>query len=163
MTERIEKVNGDLVLDNNTMIDCDLFVDGDIIGRAKERCNLYVNGKITAENIYTWNIFTKDISAVNIAAANISAKNISSVKISAWNISARNISSGNISARNIIAKDISAEDISARDILASNILASDISYYALCFVYHDIRCESIKGRKMNSKHFALDGKITFLK
>ncbi len=60
---------------------------------------------------------------------------------------------GNIDARNISAGNISAGDISA----------GDISYYAFCVVYSSIKCTSIKGRRENSFHKALDGKITIKK
>lgn len=55
--------------------------------------------------------------------------------------------------------DIKAEDINAGNIKAEDIKAKDISYYAVCFVYKNIICKSIKGRGKNSKHFVLDGKI----
>ena len=65
-----------------------------------------------------------------------------------------NISASNINARNIKARDIDACDISAFDINARN-----ITYYAVCFAHHNIRCQSIKGRRTNHKHYVLDGVI----
>ena len=62
--------------------------------------------------------------------------------------------------RDLSAHDISAHDISVNNISANNILANDISYYAVCFAYKNITCKSIKGRRDNSKHFSLDGKVT---
>ena len=41
-----------------------------------------------------------------------------------------------------------------------NISAWDITYFAVCDVHSNILCKSIKGRRENSKHFCLDGKIT---
>lgn len=102
-----------------------------------------------------WNILASgDIDVFDISARNISARNISAGNISAGNISARDISAWNISAGNISAENISAE----RNISARNIL-----YYAVCFAYNDISCLSIKGKRKNSKHFCLDGKIDFKK
>jgi len=66
-----------------------------------------------------------------------------------WNISAGDISAWYISAGNISARDISAGDISA----------GDISYYAVCFAHQNIKCKSIEGRRENSRHFCLDGKV----
>ncbi len=70
------------------------------------------------------------------------------------NILGKNEERWNINARNINARDINAWDINAWDINAG-----DISYYAVCFAYNSIKCKSIQGRRDNSKHFVLDGKI----
>ncbi len=45
------------------------------------------------------------------------------------------------------------------NISASNINARNITYYAVCFAHHNIRCRSIKGRRTNHKHYVLDGVI----
>ena len=66
----------------------------------------------------------------------------------------------NITAWDIIAWDIIAWDIIAWDIIAWNIEARNINYFAVCLAYKNINCTSIKGRRNNAKHFALDGKIT---
>ena len=71
--------------------------------------------------------------------------------INAWDITA-----SDITARNITAWDINAWDINAR-----NINAGDILYYAVCFAYQNIKCLSIKAEREVSKHFCLDGEITF--
>jgi len=63
---------------------------------------------------------------------------------------------------NIKAGNIKARDIKAGNIEALDIKAWDISYYAVCFAYTSINCKSIKGRRANSKHFALDGEITII-
>ena len=65
-----------------------------------------------------------------------------------------NILAGNIEAFNIEAYDIEAYDINANDIVAN-----DINYYAICAAYQNIKCNSIKGRHKNAKHFCLDGEI----
>lgn len=75
------------------------------------------------------------------------------------NINARNIDAGNINAWDIDAGDIDARDIVARNINAWNINARDINYYAVCYAYNNITCKSIASRKINSKHFCLDGEI----
>ena len=96
--------------------------------------------------------------------ANIDAYDIEALDINAWNINACNINANNIKARNINAIDIDACNIEAGNISACNIEASDISannisYHAVCFAYDSIKCKSIKGRRKNSKHFVLDGKL----
>ena len=77
-------------------------------------------------------------------------------------INARNIRAEDISARDINAGDISARDISANDISARDISARMLTYYAVAFAYKSMTVESIKGRRENSKHFALDGEIKLL-
>jgi len=62
-------------------------------------------------------------------------------------------------AEDITAWNIKAWNIDARHIDAKDIIAWNITYYAVCFAYYNIRCKSIKGRRENSKHFVLDGKI----
>ena len=63
----------------------------------------------------------------------------------------------NSEAYNISAVDINAFDIDANNIDAFDINACNITYYAVCYAYHNIRCQSIKGRRENHKHFVLDG------
>ena len=96
------------------------------------------------------------INARNINARDITARNINARDITAWDIDAWDIDAGDITARNINARDINAGDINAR-----NINARDILYYAVCFAYQNIKCLSIKGKREVSKHFCLDGEITF--
>ena len=66
---------------------------------------------------------------------------------------------GDVLAWDISAGNVSARDISALDISALDISAWDISYYAFCIAYNKIKCNSIKGKRENSFHKALDGKI----
>ena len=80
--------------------------------------------------------------------------------IYAWNIYARNINALNIHAKDICVYYLDANDIKVHDINAQRINANNISYYAVCYAYENIKCKSIKGRKYNAKHFALDGHIS---
>lgn len=64
-----------------------------------------------------------------------------------------------IEAFDINVENIKAWNINACNINALNIDANNISYYAVCFAYDSIRCNSIVGRRMNSKHFVLDGEL----
>lgn len=59
-----------------------------------------------------------------------------------------------IAAWNITARDINADDITARDINAW-----DISFYAICFAYNSFKCQSITGRRENSKYGCLDSDV----
>lgn len=54
-------------------------------------------------------------------------------------------------------------NIKARDIKAWDIKARDINYYAVCFAYKNIVCNSIIGNRENSRHFVLDGELRIKK
>lgn len=102
-------------------------------------------------------IFKEDGKYIDLVVFNFDL-NIQA-NIDAKNIDAYNIDALNIDACNIDASDIKAMNIEAWDINAWNIEAQDISYYAVCFAYNNIKCKSIKGRRNNTKHFVLDGKL----
>ena len=110
-------------------------------------------------NIDAYDIEALDINAWNINACNINANNIKARNINAIDIDACNIKARNINAIDIDACNINAGNISACNIEAGNISANNISYHAVCFAYDNIKCKSIKGRRKNSKHFVLDGKL----
>ena len=129
---------------------------------------------IIQENIYAWDIeacninakdiIGRDIKAHDINAHDIHAHDICTNRIIANDIYARNIDFIHIKSRYINAVDINGGDIDtgnidAGNICAENIKAKHINYYAIFCAYENIKCKSIKGRRKNSKHFALDGKI----
>ena len=126
-------IKGNLVMDKDLEYEDDLIVEGSILGKGGSRYNLKVTSNITAS----------DITASNITARNITARNITAWDITAWDINASNITASNITANDITARDI--------------------SYYAVCFAYNNIRCNSINGRRNNARHFVLDGKIEITK
>ena len=100
--------------------------------------NTYVfkeNSKYIDVIVFDFNLNIK----ANIDAYDINAWNIDVCDINAWNINAWNINTNNINARDIN--------------------AWKINYYAVCFAYEDIICNSIEGRRHNSRHFVLDGKL----
>ena len=68
----------------------------------------------------------------------------------------------NIKARDIKARDIEAWDIKARDIEAWNIEAGNIDYWAVCYARESFKCNSVKGRRNNHKHFCLDNEIEYI-
>ena len=108
-----------------------------------EETNTYVfkeHGKYIDLVILNFNL---NISA-NIIAKSITAGDITALNIKFWDIKA---------------KDINAKNIEAKDINAKNIEAKNILYYAVCFAYKNIKCQSIEGLRDNAKHFVLDGKI----
>ena len=105
------------------------------------------------------NIDAFSIKAYDINVCNINASDINAFTIYAFDIIAHNINAYNINARDIKACDIESYDITAGDIIACNISANDINYWAVCYAYENIVCNSIKGNRKNSRHFVLDGKI----
>ncbi len=133
-----EKINTYIFKEDNDMIDLVVF-----------NFDLKIGANIIARDIRALNIISWDIDAWDIRARDIITWNINANDINAWNIT-----SWDIKARNIETLDINADDINARDIIAKN-----ISYYAVCYANYNIKCKSIEGRRYNSKHFVLDGKL----
>ena len=119
-----------------------LIKDGSIIIEDDIRCNFNID---VCANIDAWDINALNINARNIKAMDINAMDIKAMDINAWDINAM---------------DIKAMDINAMDINSGDIKARDISYYAFCMSYYNIECESIEGRRGNSLHKCLDGKLT---
>ena len=118
-----------------------------------EKSNTYIfkeNGAYIDLVVFNFDL---DINA-NIEAGSIDALNINAVNIRAWDIDTRDIN-----ALDIDAWDIYAWDIYACNIESYNIKAKNISYFAVCFAYDNIKCNSIIGRRDNAKHFVLDGKL----
>ena len=100
----------------------------------------------------------------NIEARNIESWDIKSGDINAWDINACNIDSGDIKSCNIKSGDIKAWDINARnikagDIKAVNIKSNNIDFNAVCFAYESFVCNTIIGRRENSKYFCLDSEV----
>ena len=144
MTKIIE---GNLILDDDTVFDESLEVHGSILGKNGNRYNLTVNGNISAEDITAWDISAKNITAKDISAENITAKNINAKNINAWNITVLDITANDITAKDITALDISARnldawDISAKNITARNLDALDISTWNIHASF--ILCEKLE-------------------
>ena len=127
-------------------------------------CDIYVRSNIKADDINARIIKAYDINALNIKAldikaSKINARNIYADNINAFEINADDIKADDINALNINAWNIDSNDINARNIKAWNIRANTISYFAVCFAYKNIHCNSIEGERENSKHFVLDGEL----
>ena len=106
--------------------------------------DLYLACNINAKDINAWDIKARNINARNIKARDINALDINALDISAWDINAL---------------DINACDINACDIKAGNINANNIRYNSVCYARQKFVCNSIKGKRPNSKHFCLDSEI----
>ena len=123
-----------------------------------EKSNTYVFKE--ADEYIDLVVFNFDLDVrADIWTLDIIARNIKAKDIDAGDIKVCNINANNIIAYNINAFDIRANNINARNIDANNINAKDINYYAVCFAYNNIKCNSIKGRRKNAKHFVLDGEL----
>ena len=88
--------------------------------------------------------------------------NINCFDINSHNIDCHDINCCNIDCLNIDCHDINCYNINCHDINCFDIDCAGINYYAVCFAYNNIKCKSIKGRRKNSKHFVLDGKIEII-
>lgn len=69
-----------------------------------------------------------------------------------------------LKCKNIYSKDfnrnIKCGNIKCGNIYCGNIDARHINYYAFCIAYENINCNSISGRRENSFHKCLNGKLT---
>ena len=143
------------------------FIEDGILLDVEFASDLVINGNIKAKNIKAQNISAKNINAKNINADNINAWDIKAYDINADDIDTLNIIAWNINTWNINSLDINAYVINAKNINADNIKAWDIKawdirYDAVCFAYQNIACFSIRGRRVNAKHFVLDGVIKII-
>lgn len=86
--------------------------------------------------------------------ASIVCRNITAGDIDVWDIIA-----GDIKARDIDAWHIDAGDINTGNIIARSIDVGYINFYAICSAYNSFKCNSIKGRRKNSKYFCLDSEV----
>ena len=133
------------------------FIENDILLDVEFTFDLEIDENIKARGINAY-----DINAVDINAYDIKAEDIKARDINAYDINAHDINAYDIKAVDINAYDINALNINAYDIKALDIKAEDITYYAVCFAYRNIECLSIKGRRVNAKHFVLDGEIKII-
>ena len=113
-----------------------------------------IDADIKCRNIYSKN------KPRNITAHNLNVWDISANDLNVWNITANNLNVGDIKAHNLNVHNLDVLNINADNIDAVDIIAKNISYYAICFAYNNIYCNSIKGRRPHAKHFCLDGEIT---
>ena len=107
------------------------------------------NLRVDASINVSWDIYARDINVGHIKAGDIYARNINAKNINAWDVSALDINAWNINVRNINAGDINTWDIYAKR----------VKYYGVAFAHKNIRVQSIKGTRNNSRHFVLDGVI----
>lgn len=72
----MKTINGNLILEKDTVFEESIKVEGNIRGKDGIRFNLRVEGNIDALNIDARNIDARNIDALNIDAGNIDALNI---------------------------------------------------------------------------------------
>jgi len=101
--------------------------------------DLYVEGNIYGKDGNRYNLNCKDINCRDIYCNDINCKDIN--------------------CRDIYCRDINCRDINCYDINCNDINCQDLSYYAVAFAYKNILCNSIQGRRQNSRYFVLDGQI----
>ena len=122
-------IEGNLILEKDEIIEEDLIVKGSIFGKCGGKFDLIVKGNLNCEDLNCRDLDCRDLNC--------------------WNLDCRDLNCWNLNCRDLDCLDLSCCDLKARN----------ISYYAVCFAYKNIECETIKGRRENCKHFVLDGKI----
>ncbi len=120
-------IEGNLILDKDTVFDESLEVHGSILGKNGKRYNLTVNGNISARDMSTWDITARNITADDITADDITAEDIKAKNLDTLDISTKNLDTLDISARNITARNLDACNISATNITVDGITANDIT------------------------------------
>ena len=157
-----EETNTYEFIENNRLIDIKIDFDLNMECNIKSRNIKALDIKardIQALYIKSCDIKSRNIKALDIKACNINSGNIKACDIEAWDIEAFDIKARDIQAFDINAGDINAWDINSGDINARNIKANNISFYAVCFARETFVCNSIKGRRENSKYFCLDSEV----
>ena len=54
-------------------------------------------------------------------------------------------------------------DLTCGNLTCSDLNCRNLTYYAVAMAYKSMKVKSIKGRRVNSKHFCLDKEIEFIK
>ena len=80
-------IEGDLILDRDTIFDENLTVKGNILGKDGKRYNLKVRGHVYAMRVYTQDINVWNINAQEMDVRDIDARDIDVPKIRARHIS----------------------------------------------------------------------------
>ena len=76
-----------------------------------------------------------------------------------WNFNGRNFTGRDFNGWNFNGVDFNGGDFTGRNFNGGNFTGKDISYYAVFIANQSVKCTSIKGRRDNSIHKCLDGKI----
>ena len=76
-----------------------------------------------------------------------------------FDFNGRNFNGGNFDGRNFNGLNFSGLNFNGENFNGWDFNGRHISYYGWFIAYRDIKCESIKGRRENSFHKCLDGKL----
>ena len=137
----MKTIKGDLVLTENTIIDDDLTVEGNI------RCE---GGKW---DLKCWDLDCEDLDCEDLKCRDLKCMDLKCMDLDCRDLDCKNLDCWNLKCDNLNCGDLNCGELKARN----------VSYYGVAFAYSSMEVESIKGRRDNSKHFCLDSKIVIKK
>jgi len=108
-----KKINGDFILKKDTILNEDLIVTGDIIGKNHVKFNLFVEGSIEAVNIKVKYMKALTIKANRIESEKVIAEFIKANSLEIWNVNSQSIDCPEIDSDYVNSKDLSAHRIDA--------------------------------------------------
>ncbi len=66
---------------------------------------------------------------------------------------------GNLEGHNLTCLDLKCHNLDCLDLECENLDCMNLSYFAVAIAYKSFKCNSVKGKRKNSKHFCLDSEI----
>ncbi len=137
----MKTIKGDLVLTEDTIINDDLTVEGNI------RCE---GGN--------WNLKCFDLECNDLKCFDLECNDLKCFDLECNDLKCCNLECYNLECYNLKCLNLNCENLNCWNLKAKN-----VSYYAIAFAYYSMEVESIKGRRDNSKHFCLDDEIALKK
>jgi len=89
--------------------------------------------------------------------AYITCQNLTCMDLNCWNLNGRNLNGQNLTCQNLNCRNLICWDLNCQ-----NLNCRDISFYAVAVAYRTFDCESIKGRRPNSKYLCLDSDVVII-
>jgi hypothetical protein len=131
-------------MEKDEIIEDDLTVDGSIIGKDGKRFSLVVNGDLKCHNLDC-----RDLDCHNLNCWDLDCHNLNCYDLNCWDLNCWDLNCCNLNCWDLDCHDLNCHDLDCLD----------LSFYAVCFAYKNIVCQSISSRRENSRYFVLDGKI----
>ena len=134
----MKTIKGDLILKENTIIDDDLKVEGNII----------CEGGL-------WNLTCKDLTCWDLNCWDLKCRDLKCRNLTCWDLKCRNLTCWDLKCR----RDLTCLNLDCRDLDCGNLKCWDLSFYAVAVAYKSFKCESWKARRDNYIIKCLDGEI----
>jgi hypothetical protein len=71
----------------------------------------------------------------------------------------QNLNCWDLNCEDLDCGDLNCQNLNCWDLNCQNLDCGDLDYYAIAVAYYKSKCESVKGRRSNSKHFCLDSEV----